>query len=407
MRKEIGWIIMLFAALQAQAQLKRRVEPAKAKSTAPKVIYRDKAVEKFSEPVSSRNNLILKIVSDARCTIYVDGESRGIAEAGVAKKIAFSPGDYILRWVSTERKEAEGEERLAYTKDDMGAQKLFEVKLSGQVDAIKEEEERTLANKPLLEKVKKEEPQILAGIWDNMVLVEGGSFEMGCTLEQSACEEGEKPAHGVTLSNFYIGRYEVTQAQWAAVMGSNPSSFSGCAQCPVEQVSWDDVQEFLQKLNGKTGKSFRLPTEAEWEYAARGGNKSRQTQYAGSNNLDDIAWYYKNCGDIQLFGEHLFGEEDWEKLERNNCKTHPVGQKKANELDLFDMCGNVLEWCADWGGNYSTFHQTNPQGPQIGGYHILRGGAWYDNAHDCRVTYRTGNSEGGNGYGLRLVISSK
>jgi formylglycine-generating enzyme required for sulfatase activity len=188
-----------------------------------------------------------------------------------------------------------------------------------------------------------------------MVFVQGGTFTMGCTAEQgSDCYDWEKPAHKVTLSDFYIGKYEVTQAQWEAIMGSNPSEFIGCENCPVETVSWDDVQDFIQKLNAKTGLNYRLPTEAEWEYAARGGAQSRGYKYSGSNSVDEVAWFSDNSGD----------------------KTHPVGTKKANELGIYDMSGNVFEWCGDYIGAYSSEAQTNPKGPSSGSERVLRGGCW-------------------------------
>jgi formylglycine-generating enzyme required for sulfatase activity len=188
-----------------------------------------------------------------------------------------------------------------------------------------------------------------------MVLVKGGTFTMGCTAEQgSDCFDWEKPAHKVTLSDFYIGKYEVTQAQWIAVMGSNPSRFSDCENCPVEWVSWEDVQDFIQKLNTKTGLNYRLPTEAEWEYAARGGAQSWGYKYSGSNNVDEVAWFSDNSGK----------------------KTHPVGTKKANELGIYDMSGNVWEWCYDWYGYYSSEAKTNPKGASSASLRVLRGGSW-------------------------------
>ncbi len=194
-----------------------------------------------------------------------------------------------------------------------------------------------------------------------MVFVEGGTFKMG-----SNDYDSEKPIHDVTLSDFYIGKYPVTQAQWHAVMGENPSHFKGCDDCPVENVSWDDVQEFIKKLNDRTGKNYRLPTEAEWEYAARGGNKSKGYKYAGSDNLDEVGWYNGNAG----------------------SKTHPVGQKKPNELGIYDMSGNVWEWCADWYGAYPSEPQTNPTGPAKGTDRVVRGGSWVDFDNFCRVSYR-------------------
>ena len=203
------------------------------------------------------------------------------------------------------------------------------------------------------------------GIKYNMVWVDGGTFRMGATSEQGSEISDEKPVHSVTLSGYYIGKTEVTQALWQAVMGSNPSYFEG-DDLPVEQVSWDDCQEFIRKLNSLTGQNFRLPTEAEWEFACRGGNNSRGYKYSGSNYIDNVAWYDGNSGD----------------------KTHPVATKSPNELGIYDMSGNVWEWCADWYGDYSSGRQTNPKGPYGGSGHVNRGGSWYNFARNCRSSIR-------------------
>ena len=199
-----------------------------------------------------------------------------------------------------------------------------------------------------------------------MVFVKGGRFKMGATAEQGKdAEDNEKPAHSVTVSDFYIGKYEVTQAQWEAVMGKNPSYFKGYNR-PVENVRWIDIQEFIEKLNAKTGKKYRLPTEAEWEYAARGGNQSKGYKYSGSNDIGSVAWYTDN----------------------SSRQTRPVGQKQPNELGLYDMSGNVREWCSDRYGSYSIGSQTNPTGPANGSDRVLRGGSWCNYAGSCRVSYR-------------------
>ena len=218
-----------------------------------------------------------------------------------------------------------------------------------------------------------------------MMYVKGGTFIMGATSEQgSDAHSDEKPTHRVTLSNFYIGKYEVTQALWEAVMGSNPSNWKG-DDLPVECVSWDDCQTFIRKLNALTAKNFRLPTEAEREFAARGGNNSRGYKYAGSNNIGDVAWYDDNSGD----------------------KTHVVGTKLPNELGLYDMTGNVLEWCQDWYGSYSGVSQTNPTGASSGSGRVLRGGSWLCNAWYCRSSNRSYTTPDFRHYdcGLRLVLS--
>ena len=223
------------------------------------------------------------------------------------------------------------------------------------------------------------------GISIDMVRVEAGTFTMGATQEMEDPFDFEKPTHQVTLTNdYYIGKYEVTQALWQAVMGNNPSNFKG-DNLPVEEVSWDDCQEFISKLNSITGKKFRLPTEAEWEYAARGGKKSQGYQYSGSNNISDVAWYEDN----------------------SRSKTHTVGSKQANELGIYDMTGNVMEWCHDWYGSYSSSPQVNPTGANSGSDRVDRGGSWYCNARGCRSSFRP-HSTPVNRYinlGLRLVLS--
>jgi serine/threonine protein kinase len=196
-----------------------------------------------------------------------------------------------------------------------------------------------------------------------VVDVAGGTFMMG--------------NNQVTLNSFQIGKYEVTQALWKAVMGNNPSSNSGCDNCPVENVSWEDCQLFIDILNKKTGKKYRLPTDAEWEYAARGGNKSKGYKYSGSNDINEVAWFDGN----------------------SENKTHIVGKKEANELGIYDMSGNVWEWCSDWYGDYSKSNSSNPV------ERVIRGGSWYSNAEYCLVAYRYYGYPGGrnDNRGFRLL----
>ncbi len=185
-----------------------------------------------------------------------------------------------------------------------------------------------------------------------MVYVEGGTFTMGSSIilrNRSDSVHNIDCQHDVTLPSFNIGKYEVTQAQWRLIMGSNPSKFKGCDNCPVERVSWYDVQEYIKTLNKATNKRYRLPTEAEWEYAAKGGKKSQGYEYIGGNDLGSVAWYSRNSG----------------------SKTHPVGTKKPNELDLYDMAGNVMEWCKDILKNYPCDIKW-----QENGEHCIRGGSW-------------------------------
>ena len=223
------------------------------------------------------------------------------------------------------------------------------------------------------------------GISIDMVRVEAGTFTMGATSEMEDPYDWEKPTHQVTLTNdYYIGKYEVTQALWKAVMGNNPSNFKG-DNLPVEKVSWDDCQEFINKLNRITGKTFRLPTEAEWEYAARGGKKSRGYQYSGSNNISDVAWYSDNSGNM----------------------TNDVGSKQANELGIYDMTGNVWEWCQDRYGRYDSFSQVNPTGANSGSDRVYRGGSWSYTARYCRSSFRLRITSGyrRSFLGFRLVLS--
>ena len=243
---------------------------------------------------------------------------------------------------------------------------------------------------------------------DEMVYVEGGTFTMGATSEQGTSDpySDEYPTHQVTLSDFYIGKYEVTQQLWEYVMkysgtaadgssmsayasdvwlGTNPSSSYGVGDYyPAYYVSWEDIVNiFIPRLNKITGKTFRLPTEAEWEYAARGGSKSKGYKYSGSNTIGDVAWYYNN-----------------------SSLTHQVGSKLPNELGIYDMSGNVWEWCSDWYGSYSSSSQTNPTGPTSGSYRVLRGGGWYGSAQICRVSIRYYGSPDfrGSYFGFRLVL---
>ena len=224
------------------------------------------------------------------------------------------------------------------------------------------------------------------GVSFKMVEVQGGTFTMGATPEQGSNVDSskEKPAHRVTLSSYYIGETEVTQTLWMAVMGSNPSKLPSVGTSvalemsslyravdiyPVENVSWNDCQTFIEKLNQLTGRKFRLPTEAEWEFAARGGNKSKGYKYSGSNTIGDGAWYGGNSGETP----------------------HPIKDKAPNELGIYDMSGNVEEWCQDWFGYYSSEAQTNPKGPTgptSDSYRVYRGGDWVFDEWSCRTAHR-------------------
>ncbi len=221
----------------------------------------------------------------------------------------------------------------------------------------------------------------------DMIKVEAGTFSMGGTPEMQDPYDDEKPVHKVTITNnYYLGKTEVTQKLWTAVMGSNPSGDEGDNK-PVENVSWDDCQAFIKKLNAATGKNFRLPTEAEWEFAARGGNKSQHYRFSGSNNMEEVAWCSTN----------------------SDYDIHDVAKKKPNELGLYDMSGNVKEWCQDWFGAYSAEAQTNPTGAKTGNTRVQRGGDKSSEAYGCVSSYRFRTEPNISSYdtGLRLALSEQ
>jgi len=210
-----------------------------------------------------------------------------------------------------------------------------------------------------------------------MVFIEGGNFRMGCTFEQmDFCTEDEKPSYNVNIRSFYLSKYEVTQSQWMAIMGNNPSEFKGCDQCPVENVNWYDVDDFITKLNELTGEKYNLPIEKEWEYAARGNGEG--TIYSGSDYINNVAWYENNC-----------------------TKPQPVGLKLANRYGLYDMSENVWEWTKMHAMSYPGSN-ANFGGNDL---YVIRGGNWFNKANYCRVSYRGNNfiqmrSSGG---GFRLA----
>lgn len=223
------------------------------------------------------------------------------------------------------------------------------------------------------------------GVTFKMVAVQGGTFTMGATPEQgSNAESDEYPTHQVKLSSFCIGETEVTQELWVAVMGYNPSVFTGDLSRPVESLSWDYCQAFVVKLKELTGRSFRLPTEAEWEYAARGGAQSLGYKYAGGNDVHEVSWNSLN----------------------SDGKPHSVATKAPNELGLYDMSGNVPEWCQDWYGDYSSDSQENPTGPLTGSRRVVRGGGFSNDPAVGRVSCRKNFYAGDNWFpiGMRLAL---
>lgn len=235
--------------------------------------------------------------------------------------------------------------------------------------------------------------------WDinmKMIWVEGGDFLMGCTSEQGSCDSDEQNVRRVTVDGFYIGMLEVAQSQWEKVVGTSvyqqrnkkdaSASMAGVGpDYPMYYVSWEEAMEFCRLLSNKTGKTYTLPTEAQWEYAARGGKKADGTKYAGSNMIDAVAWYTDNSG----------------------SSTHPCGTKRANALGIYDMSGNVWEWCKDWySSSYTSYDTNNPTGPSSGSNRVLRGGGWDRDASSCRVASRNCNSPGVRyrEYGFRVVL---
>ena len=224
------------------------------------------------------------------------------------------------------------------------------------------------------------------GVSFTMIGVKGGTFSMGCSKsEDSYADPDESPTHLVTLDSYYIGETEVTQELWEAVMDDNPSEFQYDILLPIEFVSWEDCDRFIRRLNNITQKTFRFPTEAEWEYAARGGHKSIPTTFAGSNNISAVGWFNSNSGGM----------------------THPVKSKSPNSLGLYDMSGNLWEWCQDWMGSYSSEPSRNPKGPYSGSSKVLRGGAWNGGPKNCRLSNRDGRTTdyASNRLGLRLALS--
>jgi len=362
---------------------------------------------------TTKNMSSLKLKADIDCIFYLDGEERLHLSAGVIQKIPLPRGEYELMFISEEncadrlelefvmpdvdklqkvslcdirnarlQKEAEArriaeERRLAEERRKVEEQRLAE--------ELRREAERAEAERRRREEEEraKEKTFTVGGVSYKMIRVEGGSFMMGSPDNDSDAFSDEKPQHRVTLSDYYIGETQVTQALWKAVMGYNPSRRER-DNLPVESVSWNDCQEFIKQLNKKTGKTFRLPTEAEWEYATRGGNKSKGYKYSGSNAIGDVAWYDGN----------------------SSLKTHKVGTKQPNELGIYDMSGNVWEWCSDWYGSYSSFSQVDPVGPATGSFRVLRGGSWGNRARNCRVSIRDRNNPSyrNDSRGFRLVL---
>jgi formylglycine-generating enzyme required for sulfatase activity len=301
--------------------------------------------------------------------------ARAKAEAAAAK----------AREAELKRKLAEAEQRVAAE----NAARLAAAEEAAAAKARAEEAERRAA---AVEAVRKaaEEKKVTQGAIKvddftgmKLVYIPGGCFKMGSPESEEGRDDDEDPVHEVCVDAFWMGKYEVTQGQWEKVMGSNPSYFKKGDDYPVERVSWDDAQGFIKKLNSKSGNTYRLPTEAEWEYACRANSPGK---YCGGDDPDAVAWHDGNSGD----------------------STHSVGKKQKNSFDLHDMSGNVWEWCADWyeKGYYAVSPKDNPQGPESDSSRVIRGGGWYDSPGGVRPAYRIGFSPGNRYYdlGFRLIL---
>ena len=396
--------LFLLAAIPLHAQQKQKQLEQQAKST----VKKPKPTAPAQAAPPKTYYAYLLVSTDLDVHINVNGErSYTVKQLDDATKIGLDAGDNILSitpldggldgYKTTMNADKPGNKvfpidlqakREAAKMQKVEAAKMQKVESDRRAEENRRKEEalkvesdrRAEENRRIEEALKVEADRIaalpailtdpLAGAF---LLVKGGSFTMGCLPDRDGECGSDETTHQVSLSDYYIGETEVTQAQWRAVTGTNPSGFSGCDQCPVETVSWEDIQGFLTRLNSSSaGVRYRLPTEAEWEYAARGGVQSQKYQYSGSNVLTAVAWYNSN----------------------SKSKTHPVKAKVANELGLYDMSGNVWELCQDWYGTYPDSRQTNPTGPATGSGRVLRGGSWRNGPTYCRVAYRIYSTPG-------------
>jgi sulfatase modifying factor 1 len=340
-----------------------------------------------SKPVKStpsdNNTQTIKFISDEECNILIDAENRGHLKPNALLKINLRKGQYLLEVVGVNRADKINETLVV---DETGTERLYPISLKAVTDTRVEKQaevQRTAEQAELQRKAGQAELQREAEAKHlNLVLVQGGTFSMG----SDGGESNEKPIHTVTVNGFYMSRYMVTQAQWRIVMGNNPSS-TQCDDCPVDNITWDDAQAYCQKLSQLNGKTYRLPTEAEWEYAARGGIKGKGYTYSGSNSIEEVGWYGGN----------------------SDNSIHPVGEKQPNELGLYDLTGNVNEWCSDWYDQnyYGSSPAQNPRGASTGSFRVIRGGGWLSPSGSCRATCRivcAPDSHFG-GLGFRPVVS--
>jgi len=353
---------------------------------------REAAAKRIAAEEATKRVTVLKDEKKPRaCTSTCEGkwletQKKNIADAeeeaakkneeAVAAEKAASIAEAAIKIAEEAAKKRAKEEELAkLTPEERAAREEAERKAAEEAARIaaEAEEAKLAAIADSIAKVQAEEARKIAELNPEMIFVKGsGLTTLGCTKEQGAdCNDDERPHQNVTLNDFYISKTPITQQQWERVMGNNPSRFKNCGRnCPVESISWIEVQEFIKKLNSMTGKKYRLLTEAEWEYAARGGGSTKNHKYSGGDNLNQIAWYGAN----------------------SKQKTQPVCTKKPNELGLCDMTGNVWEWVQDWRGSYPPAGglKQDPKGPPSGTNRVFRGCSWQDNALYCRVSRRNG-----------------
>jgi formylglycine-generating enzyme required for sulfatase activity len=286
-----------------------------------------------------------------------------------------------------------GEMRVQFKKVTQELWATHGVKLKGMIYSPKInvstktlEDKKTASNKTSNIKIKS---LFTSNLGLELVLIPSGSFLMG--TENSGSDE--RPVHEVKISqSFYLSQYLITQGQWEEIMGNNPSYFKGDKRLPIERVSWIDVQEFIKRMNSLGDGTYRLPTEAEWEYAARAGSKE---DFAG--DLSELGWYANNSGDVIIDASKIYKDanltldERYKRLLAIRCRTHIVGSKKPNKWKLYDMHGNVSEWCEDWydGDYYKVSPAVNPKGPAVGSFRVVRGGSWFSLAEDCRSADRS------------------
>lgn len=330
---------------------------------------------------STTDSVVYKIRVNSKCALFIDDEYILDVEANKLTKISLPKGEYLRKVVDLEDENVFNETEIQLVEGS----KLDDIQLNRIhdkcIDLVNAAEGKIEKNKnPLLRSFQ------VNGVSFSMIKVVGGKFTMGATEEQGGNLKDQLPTHRVILSDYYIGETPVTQELWSEVMEDNPSCYKGPKK-PVEMVSWNDCQEFVSRLNKLTGEKFRLPTEAEWEFAARGGVDSKGFKYAGSNSLNEVAWYSKNSDDM----------------------THEVKTKCPNELGLYDMNGNVWEWCSDYysPSYYSVSPKINPQGPITGSSRVNRGGSWFTDISRYRISVRDGNPEQGRyaALGLRLAMN--